>query len=130
MSQTLFDGGRTGNTVRQARFQLSAAEAGYREAIQAILFDAISVYLDVLRDEAIVKLEKQNQSNLSEQLRLVSGLFEFGDVTQTDVLQVRARVAEAEARVAAAEAAAKASTANFRRIIGQDPPADLAAPRR
>ncbi len=121
VSQTLFDGGRTGNTVRQARFQLSAAEAAYREAIQAILFDAISVYLDVLRDEAIVKLEKQNQSNLSEQLRLVSGLFEFGDVTQTDVLQVRARVAEAEARVAAAEAAAKASTANFRRIIGRDP---------
>lgn len=121
LSQTLFDGWRTQSTVRQAASQLGATEATLRDVTQSILVEAATVYLDVLQSAAVLRFEKENHANLSEQLKLVSGLFSYGDVTETDVLQVRARVSEAEGRVMAAEATWQNAQANFRRVIGVEP---------
>lgn len=121
ISQTLFDGARTYNTVGQAKQQLTAAQETLREGEQTLLLDAVTAYLDVLRDRNILQLERQNQASLSEQYRLIRELFSFGDVTQTDVVQVQARVAESRARVSSADAALKGSEAIYEQVIGEKP---------
>ena len=128
VSQTLFDGGRTFNTVRQADNLLVAARESLRDTEQTVLLDAASAYVDVVRDTSILKLERQNHASLSEQLKLIRDLFSFGDVTQTDVLQVQARVSESRARVSSADAALRGSSAVYVQVIGSSP-ANLTLPR-
>ncbi len=128
VTQTLFDGARTYNAVGQANKQLAAARQTLRDSEQLVLLDAVTAYLDVLRDQTIVRLERQGFASLSEQLRLIRELHGFGDVTMTDVVQVQARVADSRARVSAAEAALKGSEAIYEQVIGARP-VNLSIPR-
>lgn len=128
VSQTLFDGARTYNGVGQANQILTAAQETLRDTEQSLLLEAVTAYVDVLRDRTIWKLERQNHASLAEQYRLISELFRFGDVTRTDVVQVEARVADSRARVSAAEAALKGSEAVYEQVIGSKP-TKLASPR-
>lgn len=121
VSQTLFDGARTYNGVGQASQLLTAAQETLRDTEQSLLLEAVTAYVDVLRDRTILKLELQNHASLNEQYRLISELFRFGDVTRTDVVQVEARVADSRARVSGAEAALKGSEAIYEQVIGSKP---------
>lgn len=121
ISQTLFDGARTYNAVGGANQQLTAAQETLRDTEQTLLLDAVTAYVDVLRDRTILTLERQNHASLSEQFRLIRELFSFGDVTTTDVVQVQARVADSRARVSGAEAALKGSEAIYQQIMGSRP---------
>ncbi len=135
VTQTLFDGARTYHAVGQANQQLSAAQQTLRDTEQIVLLDAVTAYVDVLRDQTILKLERQSLASLSEQLRRIRELYGFGDVTQTDVVQVQARVADSRARVSGAEAALKGSEGVYELVVGAKPvnlsiprPADRLAP--
>ncbi len=121
VSQTLFDGGRTENSVRQAESSVLAARAGLRQGEQAILQSAVSAYVNVLRDTAIVDLRKNNVAVLEEQLTLTKNRFEVGEVTRTDVAQSEASLAQARSDLFSAQAALKISIASYRQIVGIAP---------
>ncbi len=121
ISQTLFDGFRTKNGVKAAESQVFAAREGLRNTEQNILFDAVSAYMDVIRDRKIAALRKKNVAFLLEQLRSSKARFEVGEGTRTDVAQADAGRAGAIAQLTAAEAQAKSSAAIYRQIIGEDP---------
>jgi outer membrane protein len=86
-----------------------------------VLLDAVIAYMDVLRDGAIVELQRQNLQALSEQQRATRDRFDVGELTRTDVAQADARVAQAESELSAARARLNASRAAYRRDIGVDP---------
>jgi TolC family type I secretion outer membrane protein len=98
-----------------------------------VLLNAITAYLDVLRDMAIVELNKNNEVVLARQLEATRDRFEFGEVTRTDVSQSESRLSEAVAQRIAAEGRLEASRAVYRQFIGESPgtlswpqvPADL-----
>lgn len=121
ISQTLFDGFRTKNGVKSAESQVFAAREGLRNTEQNILFDAVSAYMDVIRDRKIAALRKKNVAFLLEQVRSAKARFEVGEGTRTDVAQADAGRAGALAQLNAAEAQAKSSAAIYRQVIGEDP---------
>jgi len=121
LSQTLFDGGRTANSVRQAESSVLAARAGLRQTEQTILQNAATAYMNVLRDAAILKLRENNVKVLEEQLRLTRDRFGVGEVTRTDVAQAEASLAQAHSDVYAATAVLKISAATYRQFVGADP---------
>jgi outer membrane protein len=121
VSQTLFDGGRTENSVRQAESTVLAARAGLRQNEQTILQSAATAYMNVLRDTAVLGLRKSNVTVLEEQLRFTRERSEAAEVTRTDVAQAEASLAQAKSDLFAAQALLKTSSAVFRHVVGVDP---------
>lgn len=121
LSQTLFDGFRTENSVRQAESSVFAARSTMRLTEQATLQNGATAYMNVLRDTAIVSLRKNNIAVLEEQLKQTNDRFQVGEVTRTDVAQAEASVSLARSEFYASQAQLKNSMANYRQIIGVEP---------
>ena len=121
INQTLFDGFRTGNSVRQAESQVLGARESLRNNEQNTLFDAAQSYMNVLRDTAILNLQRNNVEVLMEQLRQTQDRFNVGEVTRTDVAQAEARLAGSRSQESAAEANLRLSIAVYRQVVGVQP---------
>lgn len=121
VSQTVFDGGATENSVRRAESGVFAARATMRLTEQATLQNGATAYMNVLRDTAVVNLRKNNIAVLEEQLKQTRDRFQVGEVTRTDVAQAEASLAQARSELYAAQAQLKTSAANYRQIIGDEP---------
>jgi outer membrane protein len=121
ITQTLFNGFQTANKTRQAESQVQAARATLRVAEQTVLLNAATAYMNLLRDTAILDLQRRNVEVLQEQLRQTRDRFNVGEVTRTDVAQSESRLAAGRSQVLSAEATYKASAATYRQVIGVDP---------
>jgi outer membrane protein len=121
VSQNLFNGFRTANSTRQAESQVFGARETLRTTEQTTLFNGAQSYMNVLRDTAILDLQRNNVEVLEEQLRQTRDRFNVGEVTRTDVAQAESRLAAARSQVALAEANLQASIATFRQVIGVEP---------
>src|SRR3989440_6829581 len=119
--QTVYNGQRSGNLTRQAEAAVLSGRETLRNAEQTALLDAATAYMNVLRDTAILDLQRRNVQVLQEQLKQARDRFNVGEVTRTDVAQAEARLAAAQSQVLAAEANLKASQATFRRVVGVEP---------
>src|SRR5580700_3233171 len=60
ITQTLYNGNQTGNKTRAAESQVSGAREGLRVLEQTILLAAATIYMDYLRDAAIVEVQRSN----------------------------------------------------------------------
>jgi outer membrane protein len=117
-TQTLFNGFQTGNRVRQAESQTSAARETLRLIEQNVLLNAAAAYMNLLRDTAILDLQKRNVEVLQEQLRQTRDRFSVGEVTRTDVAQSESRLAAGRSSMLAAESNWTSSRAAYRQFIG------------
>ncbi|HWV41434.1 TolC family outer membrane protein [Pseudorhodoplanes sp.] len=121
LQQTLFNGFQTANRTRQAEAQVFAARETLRVIEQTVLLDAATVYMNVLRDTAVLELQRRNVEVIQEQLRQTRDRFNVGEVTRTDVAQAESRVAAAQSQFLTAQANLTTSRAAYRRVIGVDP---------
>src|SRR3954463_15427527 len=120
-TQTLFNGQQTANRTRAAESQVSASREALRVLEQAVLLSAATVYMDYLRDAAIVEVQKSNVRVLEQTLKQTKDRFNVGEVTRTDVAQSEAQLAAGKTQLLTAEANLTTTRANFRRIIGDEP---------
>ncbi|MBR5154727.1 MAG: TolC family outer membrane protein [Alphaproteobacteria bacterium] len=121
ISQPLFSGFKTINSVSSAKSYVKVAQANLMTAEQNILLSASVAYLDVLRDEAIVKLQKNNEKLLKKELDETLERFKVGEVTSTDVSQAKASYASAQSQRISAEGNLEASKAVYEQIVGVAP---------
>ncbi|RIK97707.1 MAG: channel protein TolC [Proteobacteria bacterium] len=121
VTQTLFNGFQTANRTRAAEGQVSAAREGLRVLEQSVLLAAASIYMDYLRDAAIVEVQRSNVRVLEETLKQTTDRFNVGEVTRTDVAQSEAQLAAGRSQQLAAESVLTTTRANYRRIIGSEP---------
>src|SRR6266853_2548582 len=123
VSQTIFNGQQTANKTRAAESQVSAAREGLRVLEQTVLLAAATIYMDYLRDSAIVEVQKSNVRVLEQTLKQTRDRFNVGEVTRTDVAQSEAQLAAGRTQLLTAESNLVTTKANFRRIIGNEPEA-------
>jgi outer membrane protein len=121
VSQTLFNGYQTANKTRAAEMQVSGAREGLRVLDEAVLLSAATIYMDYLRDAAIVEVQKSNVRVLEQTLKQTRDRFNVGEVTRTDVAQSEAQLAAGKTQELTAESNLTTTRANFRRIIGSEP---------
>ena len=117
--QPLFQGFRTVNSTRQAEADVNAGLQTLLSVEQNILLQSVTAYMDVMRDKAIVKLQRQNLQVLVEQLKASEARFRVGEVTRTDVAQSQASRAGAVSTLAQARANLSSSRAVYGRVIGR-----------
>lgn len=120
-SQTLFDGLQTPNRVRTAETRVLAARETLRVMEQTVLLDAVTAYMDVLRDAAIVELQKRNVDLLREEVELTRSRLQAGAATTADVAQTRSRLAAARSDLLAAQTTLDSARATYERVIGSPP---------
>ncbi len=121
VDQNIFDGGKTRNSVSQAESQVLGARATLRNTEQNVLLDAATSYMNVLRDTAILNLNRNNVEVLEEQLRQTRDRFQVGEVTRTDVAQAEARLSSSQSQAILAESNLKTSIARYRQNVGVEP---------
>lgn len=127
-TQTLFDGFVTYNNTRNADVQVKGQREVLRNTEETVLLQAVTAYMDVLQDEALLQFQQQNQSALAEQLQATDNRFRVGEVNRTDLAQAEASVTDAAYKVANAEANLNAARATFHQVIGVTP-GKLGVPR-
>ena len=123
ITQTLFNGQQTANKTRAAESQVSGSREALRVLEETVLLAAATIYMDYLRDAAIVEVQKSNVRVLEQTLKQTRDRFNVGEVTRTDVAQSEAQLAAGKTQLLAAEATLVTTKANFRRIIGNEPEA-------
>src|SRR5262249_10256937 len=102
-TQTLFNGFQNGSRTRQAEGQVFSARETLRATEQTISSIAETAYMNLLRDAAILELQRSNVNVLEVTLRQTRDRFAAGEVTRTDVAQAESSLAAGRAQLAAAE---------------------------
>jgi len=127
VQQNIFDGFRTYNNVKGAEAAVEAGREDVRATEQNMLLNAVTAYMDVVRDQAIVNLRQSNVRVLSEQLRATEDRFKVGEVTRTDVAQAQSGLAQSQADLSIAQGTLYGDQARFAQYIGH-PPGSLRDP--
>jgi outer membrane protein len=121
VSQPIFNGGATLAGTRSAKENVKAARADLKSSEQDILLQAITAYMNVVRDQSVVELNKGNVEVLEKQLQASKSRFSVGEVTRTDVAQSEARLSRARTDLTQSKGALESSRANYERVIGNKP---------
>ena len=119
--QPIFRGFQTTNAVNAAEATDRAGRETLRQVEQTVLLDAVTAFGDVVRDQAIVKLDENNLSFLDAELKATQDRFNVGEVTKTDVAQAQARLAQGQSDLDQARANLKSSRAIYEQVIGHPP---------
>lgn len=127
VTQPIYTFGRVDAEVDEADANIQAARAGLFASEQNTLLDAVTAYVNVIRDTSILELQINNVQRLDKQLEATSDRFRVGEVTRTDVAQAEARRARSEADRTQAEGNLITSRVAFERVVGVVP-ANLTEP--
>jgi outer membrane protein len=128
LSQPVYRGGREYAEIKRAEATIRGQRARLHSTEQDIFFQVVTSYMNVVRDEAIVRLRINNVGVLQRQLQAVRDRFNVGEVTRTDVAQAEAAVAGAEAQRQLAQGNLETSRASYVNLVGR-PPVRLTEPR-
>ena len=121
VTQVLFNGFKTANSVRVAELQVSSGREALRNTGQGILLDAVTVYTNVLANQSLVEAQRANVAFLRETQTITQKRLNAGDVTPTDTAQAEARLNRGLSDLNAAEVALAISQATYAQVIGNTP---------
>src|SRR5882757_8930382 len=121
VSQTLFNGFKTANTVRQSEANVRSGREALRNVGQGVLLDAVTAYTNVLANQTLVEAQRANVAFLRETQSITQRRLNAGDVTPTDTAQAEARLSRGLADLNAAEVNFAISQATYAQVVGNAP---------
>jgi len=121
VSQVLFNGFKTANSVRVAEFQVLSGREALRNVGQGVLLDGVTAYMNVTANTALYEAQRANVQVLREILATTKRRLDAGDVTPTDTAQAEARLSRGLADLNAAEVTLAISKEIYAQVIGNAP---------
>lgn len=121
LSVPIYSGGAVRNGIKSARERIAQGRATLRSTEAGVFVDGVGAYMNVIRDEAIVDLNRGNVRVLQTNLEASQDRFQVGDLTRTDVAQSEARLEVARSQLQSAMAQLDASRENYLQIVGAAP---------
>ncbi len=121
VTQNLFNGFKTASSVRVAELQVRSGREALRNTGQGVLLDAVTAYMNVIANQALVEAQRGNVTFLRETVGITKKRLDAGDVTPTDTAQADARLSRGLADLNAAEVALETSRAIYAQVIGNAP---------
>ncbi|MBR9884672.1 MAG: TolC family protein, partial [Oceanospirillales bacterium] len=125
INQMLFDGFATPSEVKRQRARMESAAAEASDSAENYALQASRAYLELLRRDQLVKLAKETLYNHVKIYDQIKRRSESGLGTLASIQQAEGRLALAEVNTLAAENNLLDAQANYQRVVGQEPPADL-----
>jgi len=121
VTQTLFNGFKTANSVRVAEFQVQAGREALRNVGQGVLLDAVTVYTNVLAYQSLVEAQRANVTFLRETVGITQKRLNAGDVTPTDTSQAEARLSRGLSDSNSADVNLAIGLATYAQVVGNSP---------
>jgi outer membrane protein/adhesin transport system outer membrane protein len=121
VTQPLYTGDRTSSAVRQAESLVLAQRSALASVEQNVLLSAATAYMDVVRAQAVLELNRKNEQVIARDLEATRTRFEVGELTKTDVAQAESRLAGATAARIQAEGQLESARATYAAVIGDKP---------
>lgn len=106
---------------RRAVKTLDIQKLNYRFNEQNIILQSITVYLDVIKNEEILRVAKENEEILIKYTSLIKRRLDFGEVTKTDLEQSKSRLYSMKSNRIQAEGDFEVSKAFYKKVFGIDP---------
>jgi outer membrane protein len=128
VEQPLFNGFRTVNALKASESAVLAGRESLRSTEQSVLLDAVTAFMNVVREQAIVGLTAQNVDFLREQTRAAQDRLDVGEGTRTDLAQNQAAEATGVSDYNLAVANLNAAIAFYFQVVGEQPRSLAAAP--
>jgi len=125
LNQLLFDGLYTHNEVKRLGYAKLARYYALSEASESVALEAVGAYADLLRSRELVDAAKENFVLHKQTTMLVEERVKGGVGRGVDVEQANGRLALAESNLLAELTKLHDVSANYLRIIGEKPPANL-----
>lgn len=97
MSQTLYNGGRSLNSIKQAKINLDITKLNQRQIKIQVIQNVARSYFGLLQNQELYEVSEKNLNLSQQQVDLVQRQFDVGAVRKTDLL--KAKVAEGQSRV-------------------------------
>jgi len=121
VEQPIYSGGRTVNGVNIAETSVLAGREALRNTEQTTLLDAAEAFMNVVEDQALVNLRRENVDFLSQQGKAAQDRLNVGEGTKTDVAQANASIASGQADLNTAIANLNTAVAVYEQVIGHRP---------
>ena len=121
LTQLLFDGYAARSEVRRQRARVQSTASRVDEAAGLIGLDITEAFLDVLRQRDLLSIAR---ANVQDHLRIMQTIIDgvaAGTVTEGDVAQAEARLAQARATESTVRQDLRLAEALFRREVGDTP---------
>ncbi|NKB21557.1 MAG: hypothetical protein GKS01_13775 [Alphaproteobacteria bacterium] len=128
LTQNLFDGFATSSQSTIASLGQTRAKANLETVRQAVLFDGIAAYLDVLRTSELLKVTARNERTITTQLHLEQERVRRGSGLSVDVLQSEARLQVARERRVSIKGQLKTARSRYIELFDEPPEIDAMTP--
>ena len=124
VAQNLFKGFATSSLTKTARLNKEISEISLENTVQNVLFEAISAYIDVLRQKRLVELSQSSQDTIQTQLSLEDERVNRGSGIAVDVLQAKSRLQIAKERRVNFEGGLEDAVSRYRQVFNIAPDID------
>lgn len=121
VTQRLYDGDLTNASVDTAIKTADLSEATLRSTRQQVILEGITAYVDVLRQNALVSLARENEKRVQTQLNLEDERVKRGSGMAVDVLSAKHRLQVAKERRVAYEGALEQALSRYQQVFGHAP---------
>ena len=121
ITENLFDGFATTSGVEIAKLNAEVAELTLEGARQNTMLEGIRAYIDVLRQQRLIELSKNNEANIQAQLNLEDERVQRGAGVAVDVLQAKSRLQIAKERRVSFEGALEQAVARYIQVFNHAP---------
>lgn len=114
----LYTGGQIEGNVKNARYQVNAADFGVEGARQRVRYQAVEAYYNLLQRKNLLQVAESAVHMASEQTRLLTIQFEEGTVARSDVIQMEVQRADYEQNLIRARGNLRIAEAELRSLLG------------
>ncbi|MCP5366944.1 MAG: TolC family outer membrane protein [Hyphomicrobiales bacterium] len=121
VTQNLFRGFGTQSAVKTARLNADIAGINLNATTQNTLFEGIGAFIDVLRQQELVRLAVRNEDTIQKQLHLEDERVQRGSGVAVDVLQAKSRLQISKERRVTFEGARIDAETRFEQVFGHSP---------
>lgn len=126
LTQMLFDGFRTKNKIEQGDYAALRSYYELNAGLEEKAFEAARAYLDVQRYRDMVALAETNFNNHQRVYTQVEQRARQGVSNKADLSQISGRLSLAQTNLITEKTNLNEVSARFHRIVGMEPPVDLA----
>ncbi|WP_281648873.1 TolC family outer membrane protein [Parendozoicomonas sp. Alg238-R29] len=119
--QMLFDGFAVDSEVARQEARHASASFDVCSAAESIALEASQVYINVIRQQAVVELAKENVKEHERVVELIRKQGAKGRSNEADVAQAESRMVLAKANEISAESVLRDARTQYQRVIGNLP---------
>jgi len=126
VSQNIFDGGRWWFNIKKSKLDRESSKFNYLSTRQNIIVTVRQLYIDLLKQEKLLKVKQQAVDRSKDQLEQVRSMYEVGSRAQIDVYRSEVNLGNDRIELLNQENAVREARQALNIALGRDPNAPLA----